>query len=184
MFAQRPEPTAAQLAKADKLDADAAERRRREQESFDRCDTDGFLSQWAHSIGADKDRKAAQILRDGGCARFPVLTLADTGEVVATVEYKFPDRDRPWLVNRRWRLPDELAAKLGRKWVPTGSKSRVQKQLGLVEDTRWFYAFAELTVPDGAKSTGLAGCANAYVGTFVDEERYRAEGLKIIGRRL
>ena len=42
------------------------------EESFDRCDTDGFLSQWASRLGADFDMMKADILERGG-AVFPAL---------------------------------------------------------------------------------------------------------------
>ena len=53
-----------------------AEAARHEQDaidSFDRCDTDGFLSQWASGICAQKARLAAQIAENGGMAEFPAL---------------------------------------------------------------------------------------------------------------
>jgi len=42
-------------------------------DSFERCDTDGFLSQWASRITADKHRLAAQIAERGGTWQFPAL---------------------------------------------------------------------------------------------------------------
>ena len=44
----------------------------RAEESFQSCDTDGFLSQWASRLGADFDREKAKILEKGG-AVFPAL---------------------------------------------------------------------------------------------------------------
>jgi hypothetical protein len=41
--------------------------------SFERCDTDGFLSQWALGIGAAKDRMEADLLEAGGVHEFPAL---------------------------------------------------------------------------------------------------------------
>lgn len=42
-------------------------------ESFERSDTDGFLSQWALGLSAQKHRLAADIAEDGGRAEFPAL---------------------------------------------------------------------------------------------------------------
>jgi len=50
--------------------------------SFQRCDTDGFLSQWAHGITADRLRRQAQIEEDGGMAVFPALFDLDTNAPV------------------------------------------------------------------------------------------------------
>jgi len=41
--------------------------------SFERCDTDGALSQWAHGIGAEVARKQADLVEAGGVHEFPAL---------------------------------------------------------------------------------------------------------------
>lgn len=162
----RPDPTPEMLAEADRLLAEGKEAMRRRQESWERSDTDGFLSQWAHGMTDELNRRKAEILRDGGCSLFRCLIDAKTGEVLADRVHSFPNRDFPWQVDRRWRLPEGRAAAAGRRWVPVGERSRVQRSLGLVEAWQWLPAYAKLTVPAGARSTGLSGCANAYVGTF------------------
>ena len=43
------------------------------EESFQRCDTDGFLTQWAHGLTAEKCRLQAQIEENGGVWEFPAL---------------------------------------------------------------------------------------------------------------
>ena len=167
----KPVPTADQLAQAERLEQEAKDNRRRSAESFDRCDTDGFLSQWALDIGADLNRRKAELLRDGGFAQFPVLCDA-AGNVIATRVYKFPDKySFSGGYVRRWRLPDELAAKAGRKWIPVRDigESRIQKQLGLHEEDRWFPAYAKITT-GGRNDRGLSGCANAFVGVFKQGE--------------
>lgn len=161
-----PAPTADQLAEIERLEQSARDQRRRSQESFDRCDTDGFLSQWANDIGAELNRKKADILRNGGCALFPVLCDAD-GTVVADRVYRFTNTFAGYGTVRRWKLPEDLAAKCGRKWIPAAaiSKSRVQTKLGLHEEDRWMPAYAAITT-GGRHDRGLSGCANAFVGVF------------------
>lgn len=166
MFKEAPAPTAEMLAKIEELEASAKRQMEAKEESFERCDTDGFLSQWASGIGAERDRREIQILKQGGCATFPVLCDSE-GNVIATKIYTFPDQYRGHGFVDRWKIDE---AKYGKKWIPTGEKSRVQKQLGLHEEYRWFPAYAKIAVPRGAKSTGLGGCANAYVGTFKKDE--------------
>ena len=39
------------------------------EESFQRCDTDGIPSQWAWGLGAQRDRKQADLLDGGGLRR-------------------------------------------------------------------------------------------------------------------
>lgn len=175
-FVEAPKPTDEQLKEIKRLKAEAADRRKRAEESFQRSDTDGFLSQWALNMTARLNEATVRLLQHGGCARFPVLCDAD-GNVVADKVYEFADRFRPDQWNnptvKRWRLPDDLAEKLGRKWVPVrgyNGISKIQNKLGLHEEDRWFPAYAKLTT-GGRKSTGLAGCANAFVATFkVGEE--------------
>ena len=68
-----PEPTAANLEAAKVLRQKANDERRAKEDSFDRCDTDGFLSQWAHGICAQRDDLQAIVTENGGCSTFPAL---------------------------------------------------------------------------------------------------------------
>lgn len=52
-------------------------------ESFERCDTDGFLSQWAHGVNAQKDRLAADIADNDGYHTFRALFDRDGALVTA-----------------------------------------------------------------------------------------------------
>lgn len=65
-------------------------------ESWERSDTDGFVSQWAHGLTADLNRKQADILEAGGMHRFVALFTL-TGEYVPaqTVEGRW---------GKRWHL--------------------------------------------------------------------------------
>lgn len=60
-------PTAADLR------AQAAEAECRAMESFERSDTDGFLSQWASGMTSRRLRLQADIAENGGRAQFPAL---------------------------------------------------------------------------------------------------------------
>lgn len=51
-------------------------------DSFERSDTDGFLTQWAHGITADRDRLQANIVENGGVWRLLALFDAETLEYV------------------------------------------------------------------------------------------------------
>ncbi|QWY84902.1 hypothetical protein SEA_MSCARN_31 [Gordonia phage MScarn] len=51
---------------ADEYRAMAQDERNRSAESFDRCDTDGFLSQWAHDSMAHNYRHLADLVDNGG----------------------------------------------------------------------------------------------------------------------
>jgi len=78
--------TPVQLARAAELRAEATAARRRSAASFDSCDTDGFLSQWAADSMARLYDVQAEILENGGVAEFPALfdldgTMLDAREV-------------------------------------------------------------------------------------------------------
>lgn len=51
-------------------------------DSFERCDTDGFLSQWALGLTAQEHRAKANLIEAGGVAEFRALFDAETGERV------------------------------------------------------------------------------------------------------
>jgi hypothetical protein len=158
MFIEKPVATAEQLAEAAKLREAADRANRKSEESFQRSDTDGFLSQWALDIGARRDREQAKVLENGGCAQFRVLVNAE-GVVIADRRHEFQNQFS-FRAEYKWRVADEhLACTNGRKWIPTGDKSRVQKQFGLREEMRWMPAKAVIT----GSGTGLSGCASAYV---------------------
>ena len=58
-------------------------------DSFERCDTDGFLSQWAHGVNAGKDRLQAEIIENGGMWEFSAL-FDLRGNLVPAKEVKTP----------------------------------------------------------------------------------------------
>lgn len=64
--------TAAQAAQ---LRSEAADLRQEARDSFERCDTDGFLSQWASGLGAYRKEAEAELIERGGVSEF--LTLFD-----------------------------------------------------------------------------------------------------------
>lgn len=51
----------------------AEEAEQRKADSWERSDTDGFMSQWASGLSADKHRLAAQIAENNDRAWFPAL---------------------------------------------------------------------------------------------------------------
>lgn len=58
---------------ADKHRKEAAHALQRSQESYERSDTEGFMSQWASNSVADKNRLQAEIAENNGKARFKAL---------------------------------------------------------------------------------------------------------------
>lgn len=58
---------------AEEFRASAAAHEQEAFDSFERCDTDGFVTQWAHGVCAQRDRIAASIAEAGGVAEFAAL---------------------------------------------------------------------------------------------------------------
>ena len=159
MLKNPPKPTPAQLARIEELHRESNAALRRQEESWERSDTDGFLSQWANGMTASLNREKINLLRNGGYAQFPVLV--HNGEVISTNIVTFPHPKFEWQTVQRWRLNDEaMHLAEGRRFIPVGKRSTIQRKFGFVEDTRWFPAVARIM----GSGTGLSGCANAYVG--------------------
>lgn len=68
---------------ADQWREEARARYQRSAESFERSDTDGFLTQWAADTMAGKYDLQAQIAENGGRATFPALFDLDDDPVAA-----------------------------------------------------------------------------------------------------
>ena len=126
------------------------------EESFQRCDTDGFLSQWALGLGAQRYRKQADLLEAGGVATFIGLYQGDRR--VKAKQIEVPAFNAPWATDWQWFLDKsevDLIAARGKRYLPTGSKSRVLKALGLAERAEWDKAEAQIV----GKGKGLSGSA-------------------------
>jgi len=150
-----PAPTQAQLDEAAKLDQLAQEEEQARQDSFERCDTDGFLSQHCHALKADEYRHAAQLLRQGGMEYLPRLVRIADGKVVRA---KLITHKSPWGMKESWMLVDQNGKPTG-TFFPNAPKSR---KLGLAG-----VAIRNVLVPCKAKlkayGTGMAGLASMSV---------------------
>ena len=109
-----------------KLREEASADLEKAQESFERCDTDGFLSQWALGLGSQKKSAQAKILENGGKSEF--LGLYDA------VGTRVPAKLIRGKFGPVWLLRDDVEKSFGRKFIPSShGASRIQKALGLKE---------------------------------------------------
>ena len=131
----------------------ASNSRKSARESFDRCDTDGFVSQWASNINADLLSTKAGILENGGMAEMAALL---DGERVLDA------KQIPTKYGVCWLLEDAEAEKYGRRFIPFGRNSRIQKKLGLHQDFVMKLAWAAIS----GSGTGLAGAATCRVEVY------------------
>jgi hypothetical protein len=86
--------TRARLNEAAQYREAAAKCRRDAAESWERSDTDGFVSQWASGVTAREYELKAQIAENGGRAEFPALFDLD-GNLVAAKLVEVRDRYNP-----------------------------------------------------------------------------------------
>lgn len=148
----------------DEFRALATGQHRKAEESFERCDTDGFVSQWASDYMGRGYTLAAQVAEAGGTWTFPAL-LDLTGAMVPARVIRTHYGER-WGVFGSW---EECSRQGGTvlEWLPvlwgsweSSSQGRARKNLerkgyrqGLVELPGIVVAFSS--------GTGLAGAATA-----------------------
>lgn len=145
-----------QVATPNELREQAAQAEQDAADSFARCDTDGFLSQWASGLSAQRLRLQATIQENGNTHTFVGLFDADGNRVPAKqIQTKF---------GTAWLLRDDAAVKYGR-FVPFGENSRKQKVLGLHEENEVAPAKAALR----GTGKGLSGQAWACAVRTGDE---------------
>jgi hypothetical protein len=152
----------------DKLTAqehrDAAARAEQEAfDSFERCDTDGFLSQWASGLTAQLHRRQADLEDAGGVAEFWALYDAETGE-----------RIRAKLIDGQYGLcwalcdaNDKFTGTFYKSKYGEGTARTKMAKAGLVE--RRDELVAAKAVMQG-KGTGLSG--TAWVATVRCDKGY------------
>ena len=138
---------------AAELRAEAAQHERNAAESFERCDTDGFLSQWASDMNAQLARRNAAIAEHGGQWLFERTVLETLeGELVADA------RAVDTRYGRRWRVDSADA------WLPymparestlgkRGYRERVIEELAPAKAIHWS--------PPGAR--GMSGATSVQV---------------------
>lgn len=136
------------------------------EESFDRCDTDGFLSQWAHGLSSVLSQTKAEIAANGGMAEFPALFHKESGKRVRAKLIWVKNKFAPWEGEvGRWMFVD-LNGKATGTYLPFGKASRKQKQLGYFQGTE--------TAPANAKyeGTGRGLSGRCWVATYRTDKGY------------
>lgn len=128
-------------------------------DSFERCDTDGFLSQWASDMTAREHQLEAEIASHGGCAVFDVLLRLD-GTFASSSLWRFPNRFAGYGSVMKWRVcnPDGTVT-----WVSDYRKDSSFEKKGF----RRGYAVAAARpshlgniINRVDEPRGLAGCTN------------------------
>lgn len=138
---------------AEALRAQAAKDRQSAADSFERCDTDGFLSQWASGVMASQRDREAELANHGSLSIFPAL-LDEAGNIHARI-YTFPNRFGP---GSSYVFKVQRGEKA--EWVNAYyAKDSTYQKKGLQKV--WIIAPAKI-MPDPfnrmPEKTGLSGC--------------------------
>ena len=162
IMTNEPNTTSDRATRAEALRAQANDCDRKAAESFDRCDTDGFLSQWANGITGQQLRAQARIEENGGTMTFArtIVVDADGNDVGA--------RQVHTRYGYKWRIDSRDL------WVaynPTGSRGLAKYGLSEVDVIEVGPAKA---IIEGT-GKGLAGAASCYV-RIVRTDRRPSEG--------
>lgn len=139
---------------AETYEAAAARNEQDKRESWERSDTDGFVSQWASGITAELNREKARLSRQERLDTFNGLYSGDTRVRAKIVNGRYGS---VWFIDESDR---DITG--GREFIPVGSRSKVQRELGLSERQETAPAWA-CTAGSG---TGLSGACSVRVITF------------------
>jgi hypothetical protein len=115
---------------ADQWRAEAQKQEDARRESFDRCDTDGFLSQWASGITAQVYEMKAQIAENGGQWTFPGLYEKETGKRLPATLTSRPKFNAAWIMESVWCIEDPATGRAV-EWVAAfkkGTRSNLFKR--------------------------------------------------------
>lgn len=145
--------------------AQAAAHRAEAAASFERCDTDGFLSQWASGLSGQLADRKADIAAAGGTAVFARWILCST-ETGAKIDAK--------IVETRFGTKFRIDAT--DEWISIGmtAKGLARKGYELGEEIERAAAFAFMN----GQGTGLSG--SAWVSTAREGAR-KSDGWRCIG---
>lgn len=147
--------------------AKAAQHETDRAESWERSDTDGFLSQWASGLNAQLERRKADLVDAGKMAVFTGLFEGDRRVKARMITTKY---GVAWLLHED---EAELIERRGKKFLPTGKKSRVLRNLGLAERAELAPAWAKM---DG-RGYGLSG--TAWVATFRTGDKWGQDATEV-----
>lgn len=163
-------------------------------ESFERSDTDGFLSQWASGMTGDLHRLAAELIEDGGKSSFAGLFDAQGRRIKAkTVEV--PDRFKGYGTKSLWLVLDANDRAI--VWLPRQYARRVDPKTGeIIEDAKpnprskmaqlglhEAYEDAPAVAKVVGSGKGLAGAANARVAAVRADKGYPDDAIVFEGAR-
>ena len=149
----------------------AAECDRRRQESFERCDTDGFVTQFVDGKSRALYQTKAEIAENGGVAEFDGLFLIETGERVKAVQ-----RHGEW--GYYWMLLGDDDKPTG-TFIPHSKGTKRSKMFKMGMMTKRELAPADARFAGGGY--GFSGLATLYIETYRTDDGYPADAVVFNG---
>jgi len=148
--------------------AEAAQHDRDAHESFERCDTDGFVSQWASGIMGQVARANAEIAENGGTATFWRYVVRDlSGQVL---EFR--------RCNTRFGFKLLVTDATGNEvWIDPHARTSTNERKGIVIEREEFTLPAHANTWAPAGSRGLGGACNVTVRIFPDDRDVQWDGV-------
>lgn len=164
------------IATADELRTQAADQDRAAAESFERCDTDGFLSQWASGLSASLLRAKAELAEQDGLIDINALFTLD-GQVAST--------HHGWgRYGEYWVLTDAAADQFGKRFF-SPSKAKDPARAAATNRSKGF-TVGSIRVRGHARilsgGTGLGGAASARATIVADIDALRAGDYTIVAK--
>lgn len=138
-------------------------------ESFERCDTDGFVSQHCSDLNGRLANARAKIVEDGHRAVFVGLYEGERRVLAKLIDTKF---GRAWLLDES---ETGLIARRGKKFLPHGARSRVLKDLGLNEAKELAPAWASF----GGSGYGFSGLGSVTIDIYRTGDTFGADAERI-----
>ena len=149
---------------------EAAAHRQEAHDSFERCDTDGFVSQWASGINARLADAKAKIAEDGGTARFERTILTSTdGTPIEDARVVNTRYGTKWRIDRtdEW-LP----------FMPARTSTLAKRGYAEITEEADLEARAMTDAPPGAR--GLSGATSVFIRVF-PPSKPKSEGWRHVG---
>lgn len=152
----------------------AAAATRAAQESFERSDTDGFLSQWASGLTAQKHRAEAALIEAGGVIE--ALVLFDVDGNIASTHQGFSQYGEYWVLN------DAAAEKYGKRFFSPSKAFRPGVAYRNDRAKGFVFGYVEVAgyVEIVSSGTGLSSFASARVVTAPSVEALKAHDFKVV----
>jgi len=172
-----PEITPEEQAKADSYREQAKASRQRAYESFERSDTDGFMSQWASTITANELDLKAELIEQGGVIETSALFDLSGHLILAKeIETRF---GWAWMI-----LDPENPKGQAKAWF-NPSKAKSESTRRKTNAAKGYYigrVKAKAYIKIIASGSGMSGAASAYPGyqLWRNEETGAPEIMEII----